>query len=189
MPPGACDEGDAAGPEGPVHHGRAPDHVVAHQLGVEVVGEQGRVEEPLGREVHVVLVDGPGEQGDHHRTEEHVGPLAVAPRHAVTDLGAGRLVEPAGAVEIRDLHGQVGQASHGHRILLAAPRPRDSNDPHRWAGRPSRRVGGTGRRDPGRPGCFARCPVPTVLSPLRSAPATGPPEELGHAGADAVAGP
>ena len=74
---------------------------------------------PSRGSVHLVLVDGPGEQGDHHRTEVDVGPLAVTPLHAVLDLGPGGLVEPARGVEVLDLDGQVGQPGDGHRSSLS----------------------------------------------------------------------
>ena len=126
---GGVDEGDAPRPEGALDHLGSPDHLVALQLGVEIVGEQGRVEEALGREVHLVLVDGLGEQRDHHRSEEDVGPLTVAPLHAVPHLGPGRLVVPAGAVEVRHLHGQIGQSGHRHIVSLLVLADRtESND-------------------------------------------------------------
>ena len=108
------DEGDATGAEGPLHHRRPPDDVVPDQLGVEVVTEQGGVKEALGRKVHDVLVDGPGEQGDHDRSEERVGTLAVPPHHPVPDLRPGLFVEAAGFVEVRNLDRQIGQAGNGH---------------------------------------------------------------------------
>ncbi len=48
-PTGGVDERYASLPERTLHDGRPPHHVMAVQLGVEVVGEQGRMQEPLGR--------------------------------------------------------------------------------------------------------------------------------------------
>ena len=50
IPPGRVDERDAAPAERALDDLRPPDDVVAGELGVEIVGEQRRVQEALGRE-------------------------------------------------------------------------------------------------------------------------------------------
>ena len=118
MFPGRGDERDAASAERALHDRRAPDHVVALELAVEIVGEQRGMQEALGRQLDAVLVDGVREEGDHDRAEEHVGPFAVVPTHAVAHLAAGGRIEAACRVEVGHLHCDVRHTGDGHAALL-----------------------------------------------------------------------
>ena len=85
------------------------------ELGVEIVGEQGGVQEALGREVHGVFVDGVGEERDHDGAQKDVGTFPVVPVHAVADLGPGGFVERHGGIEIGHLHRHVRHPGDRHR--------------------------------------------------------------------------
>ena len=67
MPPGASTNAMRRVPNGAADDPRPPEHLVAGQLGVEVVDEQRGVQEPLVRQRAGVLVDRPGEQGERQR--------------------------------------------------------------------------------------------------------------------------
>src|SRR6266566_4355756 len=95
---GCGDERDSAAAERALDHGGAPHHVVAPELGLEVVGEERRVQEPFVGQRDRVLVDRTREERDLHRSEEHVGALAVVPADAVAYLRTGLLVERARGV-------------------------------------------------------------------------------------------
>ena len=131
IPPGAATNAMRRRPNGPSTisgpHTTSWPTSVAVQLGVEVVGEQRRVQEALGGQVDGVLVDGAGEQRDLHRPEEHVGALGAVPLHPVADLGAGALVERARGVEVGDLHRQVGHPRHAHARDLYEPGARGAH--------------------------------------------------------------
>src|ERR1700677_3227833 len=114
-PPGGLDEHDPPATEDPFDLGRAPEDPVAGQFAVQVVGEHRHVEEGVGGQRHLVLVDGPGEQGDLQRPEVGVGPLPSGPRAAVPDIGSGLLVEADGGIEVGDLHRQVAEPGDAHR--------------------------------------------------------------------------
>ena len=88
--PRGLHEHDPTTAEGPAHLGRSPQHGVPFDLPVEIVGEQGRMEKAVVGQVDGVLVEGPGEQGDHDRPEKDVGSLAAVPGHPVAHLGARR---------------------------------------------------------------------------------------------------
>ena len=77
-----------------------PHHVVALDLAIEVVGEGRDVQEAVGRQRDLVLVDRTGEEGDLQRSERDVDPLAAVPRAPVAHDRAGPLVELDGGVEI-----------------------------------------------------------------------------------------
>ena len=68
MPSWSLYECDASLSECSFDDGRAPDDRMAPQLLIEVVGEEGRMEESFRRQYDLVLVDRSGEQGDHDRT-------------------------------------------------------------------------------------------------------------------------
>ena len=114
MPPGASTNAIRRVPNAPSTTVGPPHHGVAVELGVQIVGEQRRMQEPLGGEGHHVLVDRAGEERDHHGSEEDVGALTAVPVHAVSDLAAGAGVERACRVEIGHLDRQVRHRRDRH---------------------------------------------------------------------------
>ena len=113
--PGASTNAMRRVPKVPADRAGTPEHRVAGQLGVEVVDEEGGVQEPLVGQRAGVLVDRLGEQGECERAELDVGPAPVLPLDRLGHRGAGRPVPGARRLEIGDLDGQVGQTGDGHQ--------------------------------------------------------------------------
>src|SRR3984957_15941291 len=112
---GSLHESDPARAERAADRPRSPQDLVACQLGVEIVHEEGGVQEPLVRQHTGVLVDRLGEQCQGKRTELDVGSAPVLPLPRFGHGRSGRLIPGTRLLEVDDLHGQIGQPRDGHQ--------------------------------------------------------------------------
>src|SRR5580658_7383576 len=103
-------ESDATGAERAADRAWSPQDRVAIELGIEVIDEQGRMQEAFVGELAGLLIDGLGEESERQGAQLHVSPTAVLPLHRLGDRGTGSGVPGAGRLEVGHLDGQIRHA-------------------------------------------------------------------------------
>jgi cytidylate kinase len=87
---------------------------VSDDFAVEVVAEQCDMQERVGRQRDVVLVDGAREQRDEERAELDVGAHAIAPLLRLTHARARAPVERDRRVDVGNLHREICNTGNRH---------------------------------------------------------------------------